>query len=223
MYAFDELCDELDSSFCYLLGVLKRTPKASKLQPGFFTGEFEWITNVEDQAESVKDTQKCSPLLRSFVKPSAPLTITPGWSPFPLAFSVLPNCIRHGREEGEYHNSAFAIWQPELKPVGKSRLVDEDGHERTTFARHVSEQDLEFENIHARHFFWLLEMTVLRAQELKKPVILAGLPGFSYGTALTHEMPADARLRLLQAGYLFPSRIPQLAHETVVECEDCPS
>ena len=54
MYAFDELCDDLDTPFCYLLGVLKRMPRESKLKPEFFSGEFEWIMNVEDQAESVK-------------------------------------------------------------------------------------------------------------------------------------------------------------------------
>ncbi|HSI13803.1 MAG TPA: hypothetical protein VK961_17290 [Chthoniobacter sp.] len=211
MYAFDELCDDQDTPFCYLLGIVKRMPRESKMKPEFFTAEFEWIMNVEDQAENVKDTQKCSPLIKTHVKPSAPLTLTPGWSPFPLAFGILPNCIRHGCERGQVHNSAFAIWKPELK-VGEHKLLDGEGHVRATCARHVSEQDLEFENVHARHFFWLLEMTVQRAREMKKAVILAGVPGFSYGNAVANEMPAHSRLRLLQAGYLYPSRVPQAAH-----------
>jgi hypothetical protein len=219
MYAFDELCDEIETPFCYLLGVLKRMPKAAKLKPGFFSGEFEWIMNVEDQAENVKDTQKCSPLLKTYVLPSAPLTLTPGWSPFPLAFAILPNCVKHGREHSEFHNSAFAIWQPELKPMGENRLVDENGSVHTTFSRQVTEQDIEFENIHARHFFWLLEMTVERARAAQKPVILAGIPGFSYGNAIAHEMPANSRVRLLEAGYLFPSRVPQVAHNLARDCD----
>ena len=217
MYAFDELCDDQDTPFCYLLGVLKRMPRESKLKPEFFSGEFEWIMNVEDQAESVKDTQKCSPLLKTYIKPTAPLTLTPGWSPFPLAFEILPNCIRHGREHGEVQNSAFAIWQPELK-VGERKLLDRDGHVRAICARHVSEEDLELEHAHAHHFFWLLEMTIQRALAAKKPVILVGTPGFSYGNAVANEMPAHSRLRLLQAGYLFPSRVPQVAHLQAQEC-----
>ena len=210
MYAFHELCDEADYPFCYLLGVLKKMPKEADLHPGFFTGEFEWLLNVEQQSDTVRQTQTRSPLIKHFILPSAPLTMAPAWTPFPLAFSVLPRCVRHGRDEGQMHNSAFAVWHPELATVGENRLVDDSGKVVASFSQRVSARELDFENIHARHFFWLLEMTVQRAAAMKRHVIVAGTPGFSYDNAVQHGHPPHTRTRLLESGYLYPSQVPHV-------------
>jgi hypothetical protein len=218
MYAFHELCGKEDYPFCYLLGVLKRMPREADLCANFFTDQFESLLNVEEQSDTVRQTQKRSPLIKNFIVPTAPLTMTPAWSPFPLAFSVLPRCVLHGREPDGSHRSAFAIWQPELASVGKNKLINEDGKVLSSFTQQVSGEHIEFENVHARHFFWLLEMTVVRAQEMKRQVVLAGVPGFSYKSAVAHDKPPHTRLRLLQSGYLYPSRVPQAArHSTSTE------
>lgn len=210
MYAFSELSDETDYPFCYLLGVLKKTPKESNLRADFFTDEFEWLKNVEEQSDTVRQTQKRCPLIKHYILPTAPLTMAPTWTPFPLASSVLPHCVRHGRLDGQYHNSAFAIWHPELASVGEKKFVDDNGKALFSFSQRISAREIEFENIHARHFFWLLEMTVERAKKMKCHVILAGTPGFSYNGSVKHDEPPHTRIRLLESGYLYPSRVPHV-------------
>ncbi|WP_050025277.1 hypothetical protein [Verrucomicrobium sp. BvORR034] len=210
MYAFHELCNETGYSFCYLLGVLKKVPKESDLRPDFFTDEFEWLLNVEEQSDTVRQTQKRCPLIKRYILPSAPLTMAPAWTPFPIAFSVLPRCVQHKRLEGEFHNSAFAIWHPELASVGENNLMDDTGKVLASFNRRITASDIEFENIHARHFFWLLQMTVERAKKMRRHVVLAGTPGFSYANSVKHDEPPHSRIRLLESGYLYPSRVPHV-------------
>lgn len=210
MYPFDELCSEEDYPFAYLLGVLRKSPKKSLLNAEFFTQEFGWLHTMEDQGDSPKETISKVHLYKKFVTPSAPLTMTPSRSPFPFTFEILPKVIAHGRTE-EKSASAFAIWEPELVSTGENQfLVGEE--EVVSFTEYVSESDIDFDgNLDALHFFWLLQMTVERAQSMNRKVILAGCPGWSYKSAVKNPMPPHSRVRLLQAGYRYPERIPYAA------------
>ncbi|WP_345738020.1 hypothetical protein [Prosthecobacter algae] len=211
MYSFQDLCPTAEYPFCYLIGVLKKWPSKSHLSADFFTSQFGRLMTVEDQADTVWQTKRRCPLTRSYVKPTAPLTMAPSWSPFPLAASVLPSLIQHGKTEDCYA-SAYAVFEPKLR-AGEVVSMQFGGEVRA-FERVVADKDLTIENIHAHHFFWLLEMTVARAQQLRKPIIIAGLPGYGYDNHLEDEAGAETRLRLLQAGYLYPSRLPQGARFT---------
>lgn len=206
MYPFQELCSHTEHPFCYLVGVLKKWPKEKYLTADFFTSQFSELMTAEDQANTVWQTKRRSSLAAKFVLPTAPLTMAPSWSPFPLAASVLPEVIRLGKS-GEHFISAYAVFEPQLK-VGESISIPFSGETRS-FNLPVADKDLSFENIHAHHFFWLLEMTVARALQMRKPVIIAGLPGYGYEDCLEDEPGIETRLRLLQAGYLYPSRVPQ--------------
>ncbi|WP_139373070.1 hypothetical protein [Prosthecobacter debontii] len=114
--------------------------------------------------------------------------------------------LAHGKTE-ESCASAYAVFEPQLQ-AGENTTKQFAGESRS-FDLPVADKDLSFENIHAHHFFWLLEMTVARAQQMRKPVILAGLPGYGYEDCLEDEPGTKTRLRLLQASYLYPSRVPQ--------------
>jgi hypothetical protein len=210
MYPFEDLCSREDYPFAYLLGVLRKMPKGRDLNADFFTDEFSWLHTREDQSDSPEETISGIDLYKRFVTPTAPLTMTPSWSPFPLASQVLPNIVSHGRND-KRDASAFAIWDPELTPIGRSELRAND-EVVTTFTNRVGEGDIDFDrNLNALHFLWLLQMTVERAQEMKGTVLLAGKPGWSYKYELKYPTPPHMRLRLLQAGYLYPERIPYAA------------
>ncbi len=105
MYAFEELCSREDYPFTYLLGVLRKMPRKSDLTADFFTDEFSWIQVQEEQSPTPKETLTKVDLFKNFVTPSAPLTMTPSWSPFPLGFNVLPEVIAHGQDGREYARS----------------------------------------------------------------------------------------------------------------------
>ena len=210
MYPFEELCAQEGYPFAYLLGVLRKMPKEGDLNAEFFTDEFSWLHTREDQSDTPKETISGVNLYKKFVTPTAPLTMTPSWSPFPFASQMLANVVTHGRND-KRDASAFAIWESELESTGKSELRSDD-EIVATFTNYVSESDIDFAgNLDALHFFWLLEMTVQRAKELKGWVLLAGCPGWSYKSELRHPTPPHMRLRLLQAGYLYPERIPYAA------------
>ncbi len=206
MYAFSELSDESDHPFCYLLGVLKKWPPHKMRVPDFFTGDFDWLLNVEDQSATVWQTRRRCVLTKKYVLPTAPLTMTPSWSPFPLAFELLPRVIQHARSH-ELASSAFAIFEPTLR-VGKVSVL-QFGGKSITLETPVGDDDISLENIHAQHFMWLLNMTAARAQRMKKTIIVAGLPGFGYENELEQDMNGETKLRLLESGYLYPSRVPQ--------------
>jgi len=210
MYPFEDLCARDDYPFAYLLGVLRKMPKKKDLNADFFTDGFGWLYTREDQSDSPKETISGVDLYKRFVTPTAPLTMTPSWSPFPFASEMLPNVVTHGRNDRR-DASAFAIWEPELIATGESELRADD-EVVATFTNYVSESDIDFNgDVNALHFFWLLQMTVERAQEMKGWVFLAGCPGWSYSNELKHPSPPHMRLRLLQAGYLYPERIPYAA------------
>ncbi|MGY8642760.1 MAG: hypothetical protein ACKVJU_16900 [Verrucomicrobiales bacterium] len=120
---------------------------------------------------------------------------------------MFPKVIAHGRTE-EKSAPAFAIWEPELVSTGENQfLVGEE--EVVSFTEYVSESDIDFDgNLDVLHFFWLLQMRVERAQAINGKVILAG---WSYKSAVKNPMPPHSRVRLLQAGYLYPERIPYAA------------
>lgn len=206
MYTFEELSTEPVHTFCYLIGVLKKWPQKNQITADFFTGHFEWLINVEDQSDTVWKTRRRCDLTRKYVLPTAPLTMTPSWSPFPLASNIMPEVLQHGRTDDTWA-SAYAIFNPVLK-VGEV-ITLQFGSKQTSFETPVTDEQLQFENIHAHHFFWLLEMTIARAQKMKKPIILVGLPGFGYQDVLDQDLIGESRLRLLEAGYLYPSRAPQ--------------
>ncbi len=211
MYNFQDLSSDPVHTFCYLIGVLKKWPSEKQLSASFFTSHFEWLINVEDQSDTAWKTKRRCDLTRKYVLPTAPLTMTPSWSPFPLACNVLPDLLSNGRSDDPW-SSAYAIFNPVLKN-GKSMTI-QFGGKPTTFELPVCDAEVEFDNIHAHHFFWLLEMTVSRAQQLKKPIVIAGLPGFGYQDVLDQDLIGEARLRLLNSGYLYPSRVPQGARFT---------
>ncbi|MCF7787024.1 MAG: hypothetical protein K9N47_12940 [Prosthecobacter sp.] len=206
MLTFDAPAKKPFQTFCYLIGVLKKQPSKSQMKAEFFTEQFEWLMNVEDQSDTVTKTKENCDLTNKYVLPTAPLTMTASWSPFPFAASVMPEILQHGKTDDPY-SSSYAIFHPVLK-IGES-ITMQFGGKPTTFELPVSGNQLEFENIHAHHFFWLLEMTIARAQQMKKPVILAGMHGFGYQDAIENDLIAESRLRLLEAGYLYPSRVPQ--------------
>jgi hypothetical protein len=206
MYSFKELSEDPVHTFCYLIGVLKKWPLPNQLTANFFTGQFEWQINVEDQSDTVWKTKRRCDLTRKYVLPTAPLTMAPSWSPFPFATSVMPELLKHGRTEDAW-SSAYAIFNPVLR-VGKTMTI-QFGGKPTVFDLPINDSELEFENIHAHHFFWLLEMTIARASQMRKPVIIAGLPGFGYQDAVDQDLIGESRLRLLESGYLYPSRVPQ--------------
>ena len=207
MYTFEELCSRKDYPFAYLLGVLRKMPRESDLTAEFFTEEFSWIQTREEQSDTAKETISEVNLFKKFVTPTAPLTMTPSWSPFPLAFDMLPRLIVRGKNDKQ-DASAFAIWEPELASTGESEL-QANGKVIATFTDYVTESDIDFGgNLNAFHFFWLLQMTVERARKMRGKVLVAGRPGWSYNSALKHPTPPRSRLRLLDAGYLYPERIP---------------
>ena len=210
MYAFEDLCSREDYPFAYLIGVLREVPREDYLVADFFTGGFDFLLTMEDQAESPESTISSVDLYKDWVTPTAPLTMTPSWSPFPFAFRALPQPIAHGRNE-ERDASAFGIWEPELFSTGESQLkVGDEVVE--TFANYVSEEDIDFGgDINFHHFFWLLQMTVERAKKMDGKVLVAGCPGWSYKNELKYGTPAHMRLRLIEAGYLYPERIPHVA------------
>lgn len=210
MYTFEDLCSRKGYPFTYLLGVLRKMPKEADLTADFFTDEFSWIQTREEQSESPKETIAGVDLFKKFVTPSAPLTMTPSWSPFPFAAEILGAPILHGRNEAS-NASAFAIWTPRLVSKGTSELRAGD-EVVATFENYVGESDVDFGgDLNALHFFWLLQMTVERAKEMNGKVLLAGTPGWSYKSQLEYPTPPHMRLRLLQAGYLYPERIPYAA------------
>lgn len=206
MYSFDELSDTSSGPFCYLLGVLKKWPPPKKCVPDFFTGEFGWLLNVEDQSTSPWQTRKRCELTKKYIFPTAPLSMTPSWSPFPLAFEVMKKSLQYAKDQ-EPPASAYAIFEPELK-VGQTGVLSW-GDKSILMETAINDSDIHLENIHAQHFMWLLDMTVARAKKMKKPVVLAGLPGFGYENQLDHDMNGENKLRLIEAGYLYPSRVPQ--------------
>ena len=206
MSTFKALAKDPLQTFCYLLGVLKKQPAKSQMTANFFTGQFEWLMNVEDQSDTVTKTKQNCDLTNKYVLPTAPLTMTASWSPFPFAASVMPEVLQQGKTDDPY-SSSYAIFHPVLK-VGES-ITMQFGGKSKAFELPVSGNTLEFENIHAHHFFWLLEMTIARAQQMKKPVILAGMLGFGYQDVIENDLIGESRLRLLEAGYLYPSRVPQ--------------
>lgn len=210
MYSFEELCSRKGYPFTYLLGVLRKMPRESELTAEFFTGEFSWIQVREEQSNTPKETISGVSLFKKFVTPTAPLTMTPSWSPFPGAFETLPRLVAHGKDD-KADASAFAIWEPELVSTGESELRA-NGKVIATFENYVTESDIDFGgNLNAFHFFWLLQMTVERAKNMKGKVLLAGRPGWSYDSELKHPTAPHSRLRLLEAGYLYPERIPYAA------------
>jgi hypothetical protein len=210
MYSFEELCSRKDYPFTYLLGVLRKMPREAELTADFFTGEFSWIQTREEQSDTAKKTISGVSLFKKFVTPTAPLTMTPSWSPFPFAFDMLPHLVARGKNEKK-DASAFAIWEPELVSTGQSELRA-NGKLIATFENYVTESDVDFGgDVNAFHFFWLLQMTVERAKNMKGKVLLAGQPGWSYDSELKHPTAPHSRLRLLEAGYLYPERIPYAA------------
>lgn len=203
MYPFSELCKFEDYPFCYLLGVLKKWPPAKYLSAEFFTDQFSSLLTAEQQAVTPWQTRRRSALTRKFVLPSAPLTMAPSWSPFPLAFQALARPINHGKSK----DSAFAIFTPD-QTIHAVRTFG-FGNSSFTVNDYAGDHCLPLENIHAQHFLWLLNMTVARATELKRPILLAGMPGFGYMNELERDINGECKLRLLKAGYLYPSHVPQ--------------
>ena len=209
MYSFAELCPESSSdstSFCYMLGVLKKMPPKQALNAKTLTDEFGWLYSGEDQCQSVWSLKRRS-VLNKYVIPSAPLTLAPTWTPFPLAFQVLPEVMVHGSEAGS-NSSAFAIFKPRLAISSDLNLTVWD-KVVSSISMKVEDKDLNLENIHAHHFFWLLKMTVARAIQMKGSIFLAGTHGFGYQSLLEDDVSADSKLLKLKAGYLYPDRVPQ--------------
>lgn len=210
MYSFSDLypaSPNLEYPFCYLLGVLRKMPPNDMLDAAVFTDAFGWIYSGEDQCQTCWQLRRRSKLTRKYVLPTAPLTIAPHWSPFPLAFDVLSTPLQHGRSDTR-ESSAFAIFAPEFNITSVSELKVGDRGFRAIENR-VEDKDIFFENIHAHHFFWLLKMTVARAKEMKRLVFLAGMPGFGYSDLLENDSAADSKLLKLKSGYLYPDRVPQ--------------
>ena len=196
-----------------MLGVLKKLPKDVEIGPEFFTDEFSWIFTMEDQTDSGNDLKSRTVFYGEYVFPTAPISITDSWSPFPLAFEVLPSIIDHGRTE-ERNSSAFAIFGPDMLITGEKQLKADKADDEVVapFSESIKEDGIDFGgNIDAHHFFWLLQMTASRAAQLESNIILAGTPGWSYENELKHPTAPHRRLAILEAGYLYPERIPHSA------------
>lgn len=193
-----------------MLGVLKKLPKDVAIGPEFFTDEFSWIFTMEDQADTGADLKSQTEFYNEYVLPTAPISIADSWSPFPLAFEVLPSIIDHGRTE-ERNSSAFAIFGPELLITGEKQFKA-SGEIVAKFSESINEDGIDFGgNIDVHHFFWLLQMTASRASQLERNIILAGTPGWSYKNELKYPTVPHRRLAILEAGYLYPERIPHSA------------
>jgi hypothetical protein len=185
---FDELRGA-DSDWCttlaYWLG-----PYGGKLDAEAILGvgaAMSFQYDVEEQAEAYGGALPEEASWTKVFAPVAPVQLTRGWSPLPCAVALLGEPRVEAVEGGDDIRRVAAVWD-----AGKVSDIKSTARPST--------------NADEKRFLSLLTVSVTRAQQTRRGVIIAAKPGWSYEHV--HGISqATARL-MSKAGFVVTTRKP---------------